>query len=51
MPYWAAQPNMKSSITVLRNDKLEAISKIGFWLKIAAGASFKPEAYVCMSRI
>jgi len=30
---------------------LEPISKIGFWFKIAAGPSFKPEAYCCMSRI
>jgi hypothetical protein len=29
----------------------EPISKIGFWLKIEAGRSFKPEAYCCMSRI
>jgi hypothetical protein len=51
----------------LQNDKLEAISKIGFWFKIAAGLSFpalldfppdpiifvgrKPQAYCCMSRI
>ena len=48
-------------------DLLEAVSKIGFWFKIAAGLSFpakrdfppdpvifvgrKPEAYCCMSRI
>ena len=30
---------------------LEPISKIGFWFKIAAGQSFKPEAYCCMLRI
>jgi hypothetical protein len=30
---------------------LEPISKIGFWFKIAAGPSLKPEAYGCMSRI
>jgi hypothetical protein len=30
---------------------LEPISKIGFWFKIAAGLSLKPEAYCCMSRI
>jgi hypothetical protein len=29
----------------------ESISKIGFWFKIAAEPSFKPEAYCCMSRI
>jgi hypothetical protein len=27
-------------------DTLEVISKIGFWFKIAAGPSFKPEAYL-----
>jgi len=31
--------------------KVEPISKIGFWFKIAAEPSFKPEAYCCMSRI
>jgi len=30
---------------------LEPISKIGFWFKIAAGPSFKPQAYWSMSRI
>ncbi len=30
---------------------LEAISKIGFLFKIAAGPSFKPQAYCCISRI
>jgi hypothetical protein len=51
MPCWAAKPNMKSSTTVLPNEKLEAISRIGFWFKIAAGTRFTPEAYVCMSKI
>jgi hypothetical protein len=31
--------------------RLEAISEIGFWFKIAAGLSSKPQAYCCMSRI
>jgi hypothetical protein len=30
---------------------LEPISKIGFWFKITAEPSLKPEAYCCMSRI
>jgi hypothetical protein len=30
---------------------LEPISKTGFWFKIAAESSLKPEAYCCMSRI
>jgi hypothetical protein len=30
---------------------LEAISKIGFWFKIAAGLSFKPQATCRLSRI
>jgi hypothetical protein len=30
---------------------IEPISKIGFWFEIAAGLSFKPEAYGCMLRI
>jgi len=30
---------------------LEAISKKGFWVKIAAAASFKPEEYTGISRI
>ncbi len=67
MTCWAAKPIMKSFIMVLQNDKLEAISKIVYWFKIAAGPSFpakqdfpsdqiifvgpKPEAYGCMSRI
>jgi len=29
---------------------LEAISKIGFWLKVEAGLSFNPQAYSSMSR-
>ena len=49
------------------SNQFEAISKIGFWFKIAAGLSFpavrdfppdhirfvgrKPQAYCCMSRI
>ena len=32
-------------------DFLEAISKKGFWLKIAAGPSFKPQEYISISRI
>ena len=30
---------------------LEAISKIGFWVKIEAAARFKPEEYSSISRI
>jgi hypothetical protein len=30
---------------------LEAISKKGFWFKIAAGPSFKPEEYLSILRI
>jgi hypothetical protein len=30
---------------------LEAISKIGFWFKVAAGASFNPQEYLSISRI
>ncbi len=30
---------------------IEAISKIGFWFKIAAGPSFKPQEYISISRI
>jgi hypothetical protein len=30
---------------------LEAISKKGVWLKIAAGPSFKPQEYISISRI
>jgi hypothetical protein len=30
---------------------LEAISKKGFWFKIAAGPRFKPEEYLSISRI
>ena len=29
----------------------EAISKKGFWFKFAAGPSFKPQAYLSISRI
>jgi hypothetical protein len=29
---------------------VEAISKIGFWLKVKAGPSFNPQAYSSMSR-
>jgi len=35
----------------IRLKLLESISIIGFWFKIAAGPSFKPEAYCCMLRI
>jgi hypothetical protein len=38
-------PNMPAT------PKLEAISKKGFWFKIAAGPSFKPQEYICISRI
>jgi hypothetical protein len=30
---------------------LEAVSKIGFWFKVAAEPNFKPEEYSCISRI
>jgi hypothetical protein len=30
---------------------LEAISRIGFWFKIAAGPSLKPQEYLSISRI
>ncbi len=32
-------------------DIIEAISKIGFWFKFAAGPRFKPEEYFRISRI
>jgi hypothetical protein len=46
-------PQAYKKITSLqqRDLKLETISKVGFWLKIAAGARFKPEAYLSMLRI
>jgi hypothetical protein len=31
--------------------RIEPISKIGFWFKIAAGPSLKLQAYCCMLRI
>jgi len=31
--------------------KFKIISKNGFWFKIAAGASFKPEEYASILRI
>ncbi len=31
--------------------RLQAISKNGFWFKIATDSGFKPQAYACMLRI
>jgi hypothetical protein len=33
------------------NELIEAISKIGFWFKVAAAARFKPEEYYSILRI
>ena len=30
---------------------VEAVSKLGFWFKVAAGPSLKPQAYSSISRI
>jgi len=32
-------------------NRIEAISKNGFWFKIKAGATFEPEEYSSISRI
>ena len=54
-PYQYTQQNDvygdKPAWKIYPANHLEAISKIGFWFKIAAGPSFKPQAYGCMSRI
>jgi hypothetical protein len=54
---WRLYYSFKSGLVIiafarlLQSDLIESFSKIGFWFKIAAGPSLKPEAYCCMSRI
>jgi hypothetical protein len=41
---------MKNKNKIKRSIRIEAISKIGFLLKVKAGPSFNPQAYSSMSR-
>ena len=44
-------PPPMMGVPVLIQSAIEAVSKIGFWFKVAAGPCFKPEEYLSISRI
>ncbi len=49
--FWIECYNPMGRIKTCHGNIQEAISKNGFWLKVKAGATFKPEEYSSILRI